>query len=125
VRFHARCTSASVGVTPASRFSQVTPSAAPTCKSTTSKVHAISHENGGATKADPHVSQFAIASLLLHDANLLQELANTPDAMSGGSCSTTRWSCFGTSAASANTHDLWNMPVLLFGGKFLLTAGTT
>jgi hypothetical protein len=107
------------------RFSQVIPKVLPNLMvDDVEGYHAISHENGGATKANPHVSQFAIDKYFCYmTANLLQDLANTPDGMTGGSLLDNTLVVFWNECSIGNTHDTQNMPVLLFGGKFLKLNG--
>jgi len=82
--------------------------------------HAVSH-NGG---ANPHQGQFAVDKYFCTmTANLLKELDETPDDLNGGSILDNTLVVYWNEVSVGNTHDLWNMPVLLFGGKFLNLRG--
>jgi hypothetical protein len=103
------------------RFNSVVPKVLPSVTvDDVEGYHAISHDNGGATKANPHVSQFGIDKYFCYmTAKLLEELANTPDGMTGGSLLDNTLVVFWNECSVGNSHDTKNMPVLVFGGKFL------
>jgi hypothetical protein len=82
--------------------------------------HAVSHNTG----TNPHQGQYAIDKYFCTmTANLLADLASMPDAMSGGSLLDNTLVVFWNECSVGNSHDTKNMPVLLFGGKFLSLAG--
>lgn len=107
------------------RFSTVVPKVLPDVTvDDVEGYHAISHDNGGSTKANPHVSQFGIDKYFCYmTAKLLEDLANTPDGMTGGSLLDNTLVVFWNECSVGNSHDTQNMPVLLFGGKFLKLNG--
>lgn len=82
--------------------------------------HAVSHNTGD----NPHQGQFiADKYFCTMTANLLADLANTPDDMNGGSVLDNTLVVFWNECSVGNSHDWKNMPVLLFGGKFLNLQG--
>jgi hypothetical protein len=82
--------------------------------------HAVSHNTG----ENPHQGQFAVDKYhCTMTANLLADLANTPDGMTGGSLLDNTLVVYWNECSVGNTHDWRNMPVLLFGGKFLNLKG--
>jgi Protein of unknown function (DUF1552) len=82
--------------------------------------HAVSHNHG----TSPHQAQYAVDKYFCTmTANLLSDLANTPDAVSGGSLLDNTLVVFWNECSVGNSHDTHNMPVLLFGGKFLKLMG--
>ncbi len=82
--------------------------------------HAVSH-NGG---TNPIMGQWAIDKYhCTMTANLLNDLANTPDGMTGGSLLDNTLVVFWNEVSVGNPHDWRDMPVLMFGGKFLNMKG--
>ena len=82
--------------------------------------HAVSHNTGD----NPHQAQYIIDKYFCSmTAMLLEDLANTPDGMSGGSLLDNTLVVFWNECSVGNSHDWKNMPVLLFGGKFLKLNG--
>ncbi len=82
--------------------------------------HSVSH-NGG---PNPHQGQYAVDKYFCTmTANLLAELAATPDGVTGGSLLDNTLVVFWNECSVGNGHEWTNMPVLLFGGKFLNLQG--
>ena len=82
--------------------------------------HAVSHNTG----TNPHQAQYAIDKYFCTmTAMLLADLANTPDGTTGGSLLDNTLVVFWNECSVGNAHDTQNMPVLLFGGKFLNLSG--
>lgn len=78
--------------------------------------HAVSH-NGG---TNPAVAQYWIDKYFCTmTANFLKELANTPDGVGGGSLLENTLVVFWNECSVGDGHWTNDMPVLLFGGKFL------
>lgn len=86
----------------------------------TEPYHAVSHNTG----ANPFQGQFAVDKYFCTmTANLLADLANTPDGMSGGSILDNTLVVYWNECSVGKIHDWKDMPVLLFGGKFLNLQG--
>jgi hypothetical protein len=82
--------------------------------------HAVSHNTG----TNPHQGQYIIDKYFCTmTANLLADLANTPDDMNGGSILDNTLVVYWNECSVGNSHDWRNMPVLVFGGKFLNLQG--
>jgi len=78
--------------------------------------HSVSH-NGGTNFV---VAQWWIDKYFCTmTANFLKELAATPDGADGSSLLDNTLVVFWNECSWGNTHDVKDMPVLLFGGKFL------
>ncbi len=82
--------------------------------------HAVSHNTG----TNPHQGQYWIDKYHCQmTANLLADLANTPDDMNGGSLLDNTLVVFWNECSVGAVHGWEDMPVLLFGGKFLKLQG--
>jgi len=82
--------------------------------------HAVSHNTG----TNPHQGQYMIDKYFCTmTANLLADLANTPDDANGGSLLDNTLVVFWNECSVGNSHGTENMPLLLFGGKFLNLQG--
>jgi hypothetical protein len=103
------------------RFKKVVPSLLPDLvMDAVEGYHAVSHNTG----MNPHQGQYIIDKYFCTmTANLLADLANTPDAVGGGSLLDNTLVVFWNECSVGNAHDWRNMPVLLFGGKFLKLNG--
>ncbi len=82
--------------------------------------HAISHQGG----TDPQDAIY-IADKFYADitAQLLLEMKNTPDGTTGGSLLDNTLVIYWSEVSVGNVHDTSDMPVLLFGAKFLNLQG--
>ena len=84
-----------------------------------SGVHDISHNQGG----NPDSAQYIIDKYYCdRTAELLAEMAATPD-IGGGSLLDNTLVVFWNECSNGNAHGAVDMPVLLFGGKFLKLNG--
>lgn len=84
-----------------------------------SGVHDISHNQGG----DPNDAQYIIDKYYCdRTAELLAEMAATPD-IGGGSLLDNTLVVFWNECSNGNVHGAVDMPVILFGGKFLKLKG--
>lgn len=82
--------------------------------------HAVSHNTG----TNPHQGQYLIDKYHCQmTANLLAELDATPDGVTGGSLLDNTLVVFWNECSVGAVHGWENMPVLLFGGKFLNLQG--
>jgi Protein of unknown function (DUF1552) len=82
--------------------------------------HSLSH-NGG---MNPHQAQYFVDKYHCQmTANLLADLAATPDDMNGGSLLDNTLVVFWNECSVGAVHGWEDMPVLLFGGKFLNLQG--
>jgi hypothetical protein len=84
-----------------------------------SGVHDISHNQGG----NPDSAQYIIDKYYCdRTAELLAEMAATPD-IGGGSLLDNTLVVFWNECSNGNAHGAVDMPILLFGGKFLKMKG--
>ncbi len=82
--------------------------------------HAVSHNTG----TNPHQGQFWVDKYHCQmTANLLAELDATPDDVNGGSLLDNTLVVFWNEASVGVVHGWEDMPVLLFGGKFVNLQG--
>lgn len=82
--------------------------------------HAVSHNTG----PNHRHAQYAIDKYFCTmTANLLSDLANTPDGVSGASLLDNTLVVFWNECSTGQDHGWQDMPVLLFGGKFLNVMG--
>ncbi len=103
------------------RFKDIVPNVVPGAQMDNLEgYHALSH-NGG---TNPHQGQYLVDKYHCQmTANLLADLANTPDDMNGGSLLDNTLVVFWNEVSVGAVHGWEDMPVLLFGGKFLKLQG--
>ncbi len=93
------------------RFSNILP---PNAVSSVDGLYGLSQDTSAAASLAAIEKFFAATT-----AQLLLELKNTPDPAGGGSLLDNTLVVYWSETSLANTHAVENMPILVFGGKFL------